>query len=235
MKAMILAAGRGERMLPLTKETPKPLLEVAGVNLLERHLIRLAGAGFDQVVINVSHLGEQIVSFCGDGGRWGLSISFSRESEPLETAGGIAHALPLLGDQPFLVVNGDIYTDFPFEQLIAAMPAEAGAHLVLVPNPRHHPEGDFSLIEGASGQSGQSVGRLSMASGGNAMLTYSGIGVYSPQMFEQVPQRVYPLRPLLEAACAHGRVSGQPYEGRWEDIGTPERLDALNQALIIRS
>ena len=235
MKAMILAAGRGERMLPLTKETPKPLLEVAGVSLLERHLIRLADAGFDEIVINVSHFGEQIVSLCGDGSRWGVLISFSREREPLETAGGIAHALPLLGKQPFLVVNGDIFTDFPFEQLIAATPPEAGAHLVLVPNPPHHPDGDFSLTELAGGQSGVSVGRLSMTSDGDAMLTYSGIGVYSPQMFEQVPEGVYPLRPLLEAACADGRVSGQPYEGRWEDIGTPERLDALNQSLIIRS
>ena len=235
MKAMILAAGRGERMLPLTKETPKPLLEVAGLSLLERHLIRLADAGFDEIVINVSHLGEQIVSFCGDGSRWGLSISFSKEPEPLETAGGIAHALPLLGRQPFLAVNGDIYTDFPFEQLIAATPAEAGAHLVLVPNPPHHPDGDFNLAERAGDQSGVSVGRLSMASGDDAMLTYSGIGVYSPQMFEQVPEGVYPLRPLLEAACADGRVSGQPYEGRWEDIGTPERLDVLNQSLTIRS
>ena len=235
MKAMILAAGRGERMLPLTKETPKPLLEVAGVSLLEWHLIRLADAGFDEIVINVSHLGEQIVSFCGNGSRWGVSISFSTEPEPLETAGGIAHALPLLGDQPFLVVNGDIYTDFPFEQLIAATPAETGAHLVLVPNPPHHPDGDFNLTELTSDQSEVSVGRLSMTPGGDAMLTYSGIGVYSPQMFEQVPEGVYPLRPLLEAGCADGRVSGQPYDGRWEDIGTPERLDALNQSLIIRS
>ena len=235
MKAMILAAGKGERMLPLTKETPKPLLEVAGLSLLERHLIRLADAGFDEIVINVSHLGEQIVSFCGDGSRWGVSISFSTELAPLETAGGIAHALPLLGRQPFLVVNGDIYTDFPFEQLIAATPAEAGAHLILVPNPPHHPEGDFNLTERAGDQSGVSVGRLSMASGGNAMLTYSGIGVYSPQMFEQVPEGVYPLRPLLEVGCAEGRVSGQRYEGRWEDIGTPDRLDALNQSLTIRS
>ena len=235
MKAMILAAGRGERMLPLTKETPKPLLEVAGVSLLERHLIRLADADLDEIVINVSHLGEQIVSFCGDGSRWGVSISFSREPEPLETAGGIAHALPQLGNQPFLVVNGDIYTDFPFEQLKGVMPTEAGAHLILVPNPPHHPEGDFNLTERAGDQSGVSVGRLSMTSGGDAMLTYSGIGVYSPQMFEQVPEGVYPLRPLLEVGCADGRVSGQPYEGRWEDIGTPERLDVLNQSLIIRS
>ena len=235
MKAMILAAGKGERMLPLTKETPKPLLEVAGLSLLERHLIRLADAGFDEIVINVSHLGEQIVSFCGDGSRWGVSISFSTELAPLETAGGIAHALPLLGRQPFLVVNGDIYTDFPFEQLIAATPVEAGAHLILVPNPPHHPEGDFNLTERAGDQSGVSVGRLSMASGGNAMLTYSGIGVYSPQMFEQVPEGVYPLRPLLEVGCAEGRVSGQRYEGRWEDIGTPERLKVLNKSLIIRS
>ena len=222
-------------MLPLTQETPKPLLEVAGLSLLERHLIRLADAGFDEIVINVSHLGEQIVSFCGDGSRWGVSISFSREPEPLETAGGIAHALPLLGDQPFLVVNGDIYTDFPFEQLKGVMPTETGAHLVLVPNPPHHPDGDFNLTERVTDHSGSPVGKLSITSGRDAMLTYSGIGVYSPQMFEQVSKGVYPLRPLLEAACADGRVRGQPYEGRWEDIGTPERLNVLNQSLIIRS
>ena len=235
MKAMILAAGKGERMLPLTKKTPKPLLEVAGVTLLERHLWRLADAGFDEVVINVSHLAEQIVSFCGDGSRWGLSISISRESAPLETAGGIAHALPLLGDQPFLVVNGDIFTDFPFEQLTHVTPIEAGAHLVLVGNPPHHPEGDFSVAAVTNNQGGQSAGVLSMVPGDDTTLTYSGIGVYSPQMFGQVPDGVCPLRPLLQMACAAGRVSGERHDGQWEDIGTPQRLDALNQLLSIRS
>ena len=235
MRAMILAAGRGERMLPLTKETPKPLLEVAGVTLLERHLQRLADAGFGEVVINVSHLAEQIASFCGDGSRWGLSISISREREPLETAGGIAHALPLLKDEPFLVVNGDIYTDFPFEQLKDLTPIEAGAHLVLVPNPPHHPEGDFSLTGVAHNQIEPSAFGLSMASSGDAALTYSGIGVFTPRMFEHVPEEIYPLRPILERACAESLVTGQRYEGQWEDIGTPERLNALNQSLFIRS
>lgn len=235
MKAMILAAGRGERMLPLTKETPKPLLKVAGVTLLERHLRRLADAGFNEVVINVSHLAEQIVSFCGDGSRWGLSINISRESAPLETAGGIAHALPFLGDQPFLVVNGDIFTDFPFEQLKHVTPIEAGAHLVLVANPVHHPKGDFSVVAVTNNQRGQSAGVLSMVPSDDTTLTYSGIGVYSPQMFGQVPDGVCPLRPLLQMACAGGRVSGEQHDGQWEDIGTPQRLDALNQLLSIRS
>lgn len=235
MRAMILAAGRGERMLPLTKETPKPLLEVAGVTLLARHLRRMADAGFGEVVINVSHHAEQIASFCGDGSRWGLSISISREREPLETAGGIAHALPLLRDEPFLVVNGDVYTDFPFEQLRGVTPTEAGAHLVLVPNPPHHPDGDFGLTGVARNQSESPTYALSMSSCGDAALTYSGIGVYTPQMFEQVPEEIYPLRPILERACAEGLVTGQRYEGQWEDIGTPERLDALNQSLFIRS
>lgn len=235
MRAMILAAGRGERMLPLTKETPKPLLEVAGVTLLERHLRRMADAGFEEVVINVAHLADQIASFCRDGSRWGLSISISREREPLETAGGIAHALPLLRNEPFLLVNGDVYTDFPFEQLRGVTPTEAGAHLVLVPNPPYHLEGDFCLTGVARSQSESPAYGLSMPSCGDAALTYSGIGVYTPQMFEQVPEEIYPLRPILERACAEGLVTGQRYEGQWEDIGTPERLDVLNQSLSIRS
>ena len=232
---MILAAGRGERMNPLTLKTPKPLLPVGGVPLIEHHFRRLATAGYREVVVNVSHLGEQIASFCGDGSRWGLSLSISREPEPLETAGGIAHALALLGDAPFLLVNGDIYTDFPFELLRDVTPTKAGAHLVLVSNPPHHPEGDFCLTGPVNNPSEQSVYALSMASLGDASLTYSGIGVYSRQLFEQVPDKVYPLRPILERACEEGFVTGQRYAGQWEDVGTPERLDTLNQTLRIRS
>lgn len=233
MRAMILAAGRGERMLPLTNKTPKPLLKVAGVTLLERHLLRLVNAGFHEVVINASHLAEHIIAFCGDGSRWGLSINLSIEEEPLETAGGIARALPLLGDAPFAVVNGDIHTDFPFERLTQITPVAAGAHLVLVPNPPHHTQGDFSFALNAGNNEDEcSSGPLSVAAQGSATLTYSGIGVYTPQMFEQVPNGKYPLRPVLQERCAKGLLSGERYGGHWEDIGTPQRLNALNQSMI---
>jgi len=232
MKAMILAAGRGERMLPLTKSTPKPLLKVAGVTLLERHLLRLVHSGFHEVVINASHLAEHIIAFCGDGSRWGLSISLSIEEEPLETAGGIARALPLLGDKPFAVINGDIYTDFPFERLTQITPAAVGAHLVLVSNPPHHTQGDFSFAVNAGSEDECASGALSVAAQSSATLTYSGIGVFTPQMFEQIPNEKYPLRPVLEEGCAKGLLSGERYDGQWEDIGTPQRLNALNQSII---
>lgn len=222
-------------MRPLTNITPKPLLKVAGLTLLEWHFLKLVNAGFHDVVINASHLAEQIIAFCGDGSRWGLSIRLSIEEEPLETAGGIARALPLLGDQPFIVVNGDVHTDFPLERLKEVNPSDAGAHLILVPNPSHHAEGDFSLVARASNLDECSSGELSMASEGSVTLTYSGIGVFTPQMFEQVPNGKHPLRPVLEKGCAKGLVSGERYDGHWEDIGTPQRLDALNQSMIIRS
>ncbi|MBT5332578.1 MAG: nucleotidyltransferase family protein, partial [Gammaproteobacteria bacterium] len=148
MKAMILAAGLGRRMLPLTQNTPKPLLEVAGKPLLEHHILNLRAAGITELVINAAYLADQIIAFCGDGSRWGVQIRVSVEAEPLETAGGIIKALPLLGDSPFLVVNSDIWCPFPFDQLIGRSPLAAGAHLVLVPNPPHHADGDFSLEQG---------------------------------------------------------------------------------------
>ena len=222
MRAMILAAGFGERMLPLTKHTPKPLLEVGGVALIEHHLRRLAAAGFDELVINVSHLGQQIIDFCGDGGAWGVQITFSEEDEPLETAGGIIKALPLLGSEPFLVVNGDVWTDFPFELVLSHdLPESGGAHLVLVDNPPQHPLGDFGL-EGD---------RVRQLPEGESGFTFSGIGLYTLAFFDGVPQGKSPLRPLLDRCIAANKLTGEHYAGEWRDIGTPERLEALNASV----
>ncbi|EIC30344.1 MULTISPECIES: N-acetylmuramate alpha-1-phosphate uridylyltransferase MurU [Methylomicrobium] len=216
MKAMILAAGRGERMRPLTDRTPKPLLKVAGKALIEHTLGRLVEAGFTEIVINHAHLGEQIEAALGDGERYGASIRYSPEGEQaLETAGGIVNALPLLGNEPFLVVNGDIATDFPFDML-HAVPVDL-AHLVLVDNPAHHPRGDFGL----DGQ-----GRV--VEDGEEPFTFSGIGIYHPALFEHVPPGASKLGPLLRRAISRQRVSGRKYGGFWMDVGTPERLQTLD-------
>lgn len=212
MRAMILAAGRGERLRPLTDTTPKPLLEIAGRTILERHLEALAGAGFRDIVINLSWLGGRIREHLGDGRRFGLRIVFSNEPEDaLGTAGGIRQALRLLGEEPFLVVNGDILTDFPFADLYGAEP-EGLAHLVLVDNPDHHPEGDF-LLDGRT-----------VRSHGLPRLTYSGIGVYRPGMFAVFAPGRRPLAPLLERAMSHKLVTGEHYRGLWMDIGMPQAL-----------
>lgn len=223
MKVMILAAGLGERMRPLTDHTPKPLLTAGGTPLIGHHLQRLAAAGFRDAVINVSHLAQQIVDYCGDGGRWGMQITYSPEDTPLETAGGIQRALPLLGGTPFLVVNGDIWIDFPFARLreLALRPGER-ARLVLVDNPPQHPLGDF-LLDG----DGWVREREPAAAG----LTYAGVGVYSPALFDAVPPGKLPLRPLLDAAIREGALGGVHHAGRWADVGTPERLAALDAAL----
>lgn len=215
MKAMILAAGRGERMRPLTDVTPKPLLPVAGKPLIVWHLERLARADFRDIVINHAHLGDQIESLLGDGNAWGLRIAYSAEPQgALETAGGIANALPLLGDAPFLVVNGDIFCDWDFAR---ARSGDALAHLVLIDNPPHHPEGDFTL-------DGAKVG-----AGETARLTFSGIGIYRPELFAGVARgQPAKLAPLLHDAITAGRVTGERHAGRWEDVGTPERLAALD-------
>jgi N-acetyl-alpha-D-muramate 1-phosphate uridylyltransferase len=220
MKAMILAAGRGERMRPLTDHTPKPLLVAGGKPLIVWHLERLAAAGFRDVVINHAHLGEQIEAALGDGSKWGLRIAYSPEPPgALETAGGIATALPLLGDQPFLVVNGDVYCDFDFGRFLPS--TVAFVHLVMVANPAHHAGGDFSL-------DGQRV----IYANGEQTLTYAGIGVFSPSFFADVqPGTVMKLRPLLEAAIAAGTLTGERYAGRWVDVGTPQRLAELDQEL----
>ena len=223
MKAMILAAGRGERMRPLTDRVPKPLLEAGGRPLIEHLIDRLARAGFSDLVVNVSHLGERIERALGDGARLGVRITYSREAEALETGGGIAYALPLLGDRPFVAVNSDIYCDFDFARLrpAAAALAPGGAHLVLVDNPSHHPRGDFSL----------SGGRLS-PEGPPPLHTFSGIGVYAPALFAGVaPGSKCQLAALLRPAMAQGRVSGERHAGVWMDVGTPQRLADLERVL----
>lgn len=220
MKAMILAAGRGERMRPLTDHTPKPLLKVGGKALIAWHLERLAAAGFRQVVINHAHLGRQIESQLGNGSHWGLSIEYSAEGTALETAGGIAKALPLLGSDPFLVVNGDIYADVDFTKMRHVLAADKLAHLVLVDNPPQHAEGDFSLQHG----------QLSLAE--DKRLTFSGIAVYRSQVFDSVvPGEAAKLAPLLQTLIKHGSASAEHHRGVWHDIGTPERLHALDRQL----
>lgn len=212
MKAMLLAAGKGERMRPLTLETPKPLLPVAGKPLLQWHIEALARAGITQLVINHAWLGDQLETHFADGAALGVQLQWSREVEPLETGGGIRQALPLLGDQPFVLVNGDIWTDFDFSRL--QLPAGKLAHLVLIDNPAHNPSGDFILREG----------RVTNPVGGQAGLTYSGIAVIDPALVaDQVPGR-FALAPLLRAAANDGLLGGEYFAGSWIDVGTPERL-----------
>ncbi len=217
---MILAAGVGERMRPLTDHTPKPLLSVAGKPLLEHHILRLRDAGFTELVINVSHLQEQILAFCGNGSRWGVDIAFSPEDEPLETAGGIQQALPLLGEAPFLVVNGDIWMDAPFATLRRheCAPSDV-ATLVFVANPPQHPAGDFLL---------DAHGRVHALAAGETGVTYAGVGIYTRALFDGVAPGKLPLRPLLDGAIGRGVLGGLFHDGQWEDVGTPERLEALN-------
>jgi len=219
MKAMVLAAGRGERLRPLTDSVPKPLVQVGGKPLIAWHLAALARAGIREVVINLSWLGEQLRAALGDGGGFGVTIRYSEEGPvPLETGGGIFRALPLLGAEPFLLVNGDIWTDLPFETLSLA-PA-ALAHLVLVPNPPQHPHGDFGLDPG-----GIVVNRDS------DRFTYCGVGLYRPEFFHGCEPGRFPLLPLLNRAIAARQLHGELYRGRWSDVGTPARLAALNAEL----
>ncbi len=223
MKVMILAAGVGERMRPLTEHTPKPLLEAGGKPLIAWHIEALAELGLRELVINVSHLAWLIMDWCGDGSRWGVQIRYSEEPQPLETAGGIHRALPLLGDAPFLVVNGDVWTSFPLQRLLAQHELAPGAaHLVLVDNPPQHPDGDFCLTDNSS---------LSARAAGTRGLTYAGIGVYTPGFFADMTPGKLPLRPLLDAAIAAGRVTGEHYGGAWTDVGTPQRLQELDTLL----
>jgi len=220
MKAMILAAGRGVRMRPLTDTTPKSLLAAGGKPLIVWQLEKLARAGIAEVVINHAHLGHLIEAALGDGSRFGVSIRYSRELEALETAGGIALALPLLGADPFMVINADIYTDYNFSVLARADLQVGLAHLVLVDNPPQHPRGDFALEAGRVHESGK------------RLLTFSGIGVYAPRLFSGIPPNAkVPLAPILRKAMAAERVSGEHYRGRWHDIGTAERLQALDAEL----
>lgn len=214
MKAMILAAGRGQRMMPLTMNMPKPLLKVHDKPLIVWHIERLAKAGFKDIVINHAYLGQQIEQALGGGEQWGVKIQYSPEQHALETAGGIANALPLLGDAPFIVVNGDVFTEMPFpESLSPGMLA----HLVMVDNPTQHPEGDFVLKNN----------KLSID--GGQKLTFSGVGVYSPNLFKDVIRgEPAKLAPLLKSAMMDHLVSGEHYQGVWHDIGTPQRLAQID-------
>jgi MurNAc alpha-1-phosphate uridylyltransferase len=216
MKVMILAAGRGERMRPLTDHTPKPLLPVAGKAIIEHTIVQLASAGFTEIIINHAHLGQQIEDYLGDGRRYGVSICYSPEGEQgLETAGGIINALPLLGSEVFLVVNGDIATDFPFAELKNV--TVDLAHIIMVDNPAHHSQGDFVL---------DMAGRV--VENGTEKLTFSGIGLYRPEFFCNTPSGNSKLGFLLRQAIVSQRVSGQKFTGFWMDIGTPQRLQDLN-------
>jgi N-acetyl-alpha-D-muramate 1-phosphate uridylyltransferase len=211
MKAMIMAAGRGERMRPLTDSRPKPLLEVRGKPLIVHHLEALASAGFDEIVINLSWLGEQIRGYLGNGSSFDVTIEYSEEPEPLEVAGGIVQAIDLLGER-FAVVNGDVFTDFDFARL---RDADGQAHLVLVDNPGHHPAGDF-FLEG---------GKISEREG--PRYTYSGIACFRREFFTGLERGKRSLAPLLRAAAIDGRVTAEHYGGLWSDVGTVERLQAL--------
>jgi MurNAc alpha-1-phosphate uridylyltransferase len=217
---MVLAAGRGERMRPLTDAQPKPLLRVAGKRLIEYHLERLAEAGFREVVINTAWLGDMIEAALGTGGQFGLAITYSHERpDALETGGGIFHALPLLGSAPFLLVNGDVWTDIDFGALRHDPPAGSLAHLVLVRNPPQHARGDFLLEHGF------------VSEGEGLRQTYSGVGIYRPEFFAGCQPGKFPLLPLLRRAIARRALSGELHEGRWYDIGTAERLSALDAQL----
>ena len=223
--AMLLAAGRGERMRPLTDHTPKPLLEVGGQSLIERHIRKLAAAGFERLIINHAHLGERIVSAVGDGSRWGVMILYSPEHEALETAGGIANALELIRADAFAVANSDVYSEYDYAGLKAAAErlldnTRTVAHLVLVDNPPHNLSGDFALDNGKVG--------LATAN----RLTFSGLAAYRRDLFASVrPGEKKPLAPLLATEAQAGRVTGEHYRGNWTDVGTPERLVFLDNSL----
>ena len=221
MKAMILAAGRGERMRPLTDHTPKPLLKVADKALIEYHIEALVRAGFADIIINHAWLGAQFEQVLGAGERYGAHLQYSPEgATALETGGGIFNALPLLGSGPFVVVNGDVWTDYPFERLPPNMATLA--HLVLVPNPPQHPHGDFFLADGMLRETG------------TVKYTFSGIGMYRAELFSGCRPGAFPLAPLLRAVIGQGQVSGELYDGGWYDIGTPARMEQLDQKLRLR-
>ena len=220
MKAMILAAGRGERMRPLTDTCPKPLLKVNGKALIDYHLESLALCGIHEVVINTAWLGQQVTTHVGDGFRWGLNIQFSHEGWPaLETGGGIFNALPLLGNEPFLVINGDVFTSWRLTspQLPMQWRSESLVHLILVPNPSHHPRGDFGLSDHV------------LTENASEQFTYSDIGFFHPLLFSGCRDRAFKLAPLLYGAVHKNRATGELFSGNWSDVGTPERLASLQE------
>lgn len=220
MQAMILAAGRGERMRPLTDTLPKPLLSVAGKRIIEYTIERLAAVGITSLVINCAWLAHRFAEILGDGSVYGVNIRYSMEQEALETAGGIVQALPMLGEQPFLVVNGDIWSDIDFEPLMQR-PMSSLAHIILVPNPQHNPTGDFGCLDGL----------VTEKSPGESSYTYSGIGIYTPEIFTKLSSGKRALAPILRQLIANQQLSGEIYSGRWSDIGTVERLQQLQQQL----
>lgn len=224
MKAMILAAGLGNRMRPLTLHTPKPLLEVGGKPLIVWHIEKLAAIGVNEIVINTAWLGEKLAQALGDGSQFGVKILWSHEGEGLETAGGIINALPLLGGEPFILVNGDVWTTMDFAPLLNVELGENLAHLVLVQNPEQHPNGDFTLADGKAYIFDQQI------SGEN--LTFSGVSVIHPKMFAGLEAGKRPLAPLLKAAMLENKIAASKLTGIWVDVGTPERLNALD--LMIR-
>lgn len=233
MKAMILAAGMGTRMRPLTDNTPKPLLEVGGKALIVWHLEAIRAAGITDVVINTAWLGEKLEATLGDGRRYGVTIHWSHEpsGKPLETAGGIVQALPLLGHEPFLLVNGDIWLRYRFTALRSALAPGKQAHLVLVDNPAHNPSGDFGLF--AREPHAQVAGQRTVLEprSAHSAFTYAGLAVYCPSLFQGLSQGVRPLAPLLHEAIASGRASGEYFPGPWVDVGTPQRLTELDAAI----
>ena len=218
MKAMILAAGRGDRLRPLTDEIPKPLIKVAGKSLIEYHLQNLAQAGFKEIIINTAWLAEKIHQQLANGENYGVTIHYSDEGEALETAGGIINALPMLGNEEFLVVNGDIWCDFDFSTL-PKLDDDIQAHLVLVTNPEHNLTGDFSLQDNR------------VKNNGNVMSTYSGISIFKPKFFADQKSGILPLAPLIRKKCDNNLVSGQTHQGLWTDVGTLERLQELEDQL----
>ena len=214
MKAMILAAGEGKNMMPLTRDLPKPLLEVHGKSLIDYHIEALRDAGFEEIIINLYYLGEKIKVHLGDGSSLGISIRYSFEPELLETAGGIQLALPLLGDQPFAVISGDIFTDYDYRKL-RQLRLENNAHLIMVDSPEHHPGGDFSI---------DSNGVLRLT---GKKLNWSSIGVFSPAFFASMKPGKCRLRKLFDSAVQRGELTGESFDGLRIDVGTPERLHAL--------
>jgi N-acetyl-alpha-D-muramate 1-phosphate uridylyltransferase len=224
MKAMILAAGLGQRMRPLTDDLPKPMLSVGGKPLLQYHLEALKLVGIRDVIINLAYLGDKICAFVGDGSRFDMNVVYSQEPEPLETAGGLLKALPLLGDAPFLVINGDVWSDFPFEKLFQPkLESTRKAHLILVPNPEFHPEGDFALNEKGLLVDNQSLVRY----------TFAGISLIHPEFISDYPQKrqKFSLGEVLRHGISKGMVTAEIYQGQWSDVGTPERLFLLNKLL----
>lgn len=223
-KAMILAAGLGQRMRPLTNTLPKPMLLAGGKPLLQYHLEALAAVGIREVIINLAYLGDKIREFVGTGERFGLTVSYSEEPEPLETAGALLHALPLLGDEPFILLNGDVWTDYPLQTLSDySLQSKIDAHLVLVPNPEFHPAGDFSPNDIGMLENNPTLEKF----------TFAGVSLIHPRMISHYPyQRLkFPLVEVLRFAIEQGRISAEVYPGNWSDVGTPERLTQLDQKL----